>query len=150
MSEEATKPSEKPKEAEKAKAPAPAPKTDEKKKAAAPAKKTEKIPMKVYTILKYAGLVILSLWLILQGLGDVLKVDFPKYHKILPIINMIGGAFLILCLIKRQRGDIGILLLGAWSLLQSSSFLFHISFNHSNTIIHILGLIAGVLLILKI
>ncbi|MCK5727924.1 MAG: hypothetical protein KAG10_02270 [Methylococcales bacterium] len=140
MPEEAAKPP------EKAKAPAPA-KADEKKKAVA---KTAKVPMKVYTLLKYTGLVILSLWLILQGLGDILKIDFPEHRKILPILNMIGGAFLIMCLIKRQRGDIGILLLGAWSILQSSSFLFHISFSHSNTIIHILGLIAGILLILKV
>ena len=143
MSEEAVKKPEKSEKTEKTEKP-------QKPKAPAPVKKKEKVPMKLYTILKYTGLVILSLWLILQGLGDVLKIDFPNNQKILPIINMIGGVFLILCLIKRQRGDIGILLLGAWSLLQSSSFLFHISFNHSNTIIHVLGMIAGVLLILKI
>ena len=143
MSEEAVKKPEKSEKSEKTEKP-------QKPKAPTPVKKKEKVPMKLYTILKYTGLVILSLWLILQGLGDVLKIDFPNNQKILPIINMIGGVFLILCLIKRQRGDIGILLLGAWSLLQSSSFLFHISFNNSNTIIHVLGMIAGVLLILKI
>ncbi|MCK5871377.1 MAG: hypothetical protein KAG26_01005 [Methylococcales bacterium] len=198
MSEEAVKKSEKP----------------AKPKAPAPVKKTKKVPMKLYTLLKYIGFVILALWLILQGLGDVLKIgflkdhkilpiinmvggaflilglikrqlsdisillfgawskhiglfilsvwlilqglgntlkfDFPDYDKILPILNIVGGIFLILCIIKQQKGNIGLLLLGVWSLLQSSSFLFHISFNHSNTIIHVLGIIAGVLLILKI
>jgi hypothetical protein len=123
-------------------------KAPEKKKVPAPT--TGKGGIKFYRLFKYIGLVILSLWLIVQGLGDILKFDFPADDKILPILNMVGGTFLILCIIKRQQGNIGFLLLGVWSLLQSSLFLFHISFSHSNTIIHILGMVAGVLLIFKI
>ncbi len=100
--------------------------------------------------MKYIGLILLSLWLIAQGLSDILKISFPKEQKILPIINMSAGVFLVLCIIKIKRGDIGLLFLGIWAVLQSSLFLFHYSFNHSNTVIHALGIIAGVLLIFKI
>jgi membrane protein insertase Oxa1/YidC/SpoIIIJ len=99
---------------------------------------------------KYIGLILLSLWLIALGLGDLLNIYFPKEQKILPIINMAAGVFLVLCIIKIKRGEIGLLFLGFWAVLQSSLFLFHYSFNHSNTVVHILGIIAGVLLIFKI
>ena len=156
MAEEAAKapekkPAEPPTKAPEKKAAPVAAKAPEKKKTP-PAKNTatEKGNMKLYTLLKYIGLVILSLWLILQGLGDILKFNFPAGDKVLPILNMIGGVFLILCIIKRQQGNLGFLLLGAWSLLQSSLFLFNTSFPHSNTIVHILGIVAGILLIFKI
>ena len=100
--------------------------------------------------MKTIGLILLSLWLIAQGLGDLLKVSFPKEQKILPIINMSAGVFLVLYIVKIKRGEIGLLFLGFWAVLQSSLFLFHYSFNHSNTIVHVLGIIAGVLLIFKI
>ena len=100
--------------------------------------------------MKYIGLILLSLWLIALGLGDLLKIYFPKEQKILPIINMSAGVFLVLCIVKIKRGEIGLLFLGFWAVLQSSLFLFHYSFNHSNTVVHVLGIIAGVLLIFKI
>ncbi|NOQ37028.1 MAG: hypothetical protein GQ569_14245 [Methylococcaceae bacterium] len=99
---------------------------------------------------KYIGLVLLALWLIVQGAGHLLEFYFPKEQKILPIINMAAGVFLVLCIIKIKRGEIGLLFLGFWAVLQSSMFLFHFSFNHSNTVVHLLGIIAGILLILKV
>jgi len=99
---------------------------------------------------KYIGLILLSLWLIVQGLGDLLKIYFPKEQKILPILNLSAGIFLVLCIIKIKRGEIGLLFLGFWAVLQSSLFLFHYNFNHSNTVVHVLGIIAGILLICKI
>jgi len=99
---------------------------------------------------KYIGLFFLSLWLVAQGLTNIFEISFPKEEKILPILNLAAGIFLVLCLIKIKRGEIGSLFLGFWAVLQSSLFLFHYSFNHSGTVVHALGIIAGVLLILKI
>ena len=100
--------------------------------------------------LKYIGLSLLSIWLIAQGLGHFFEFYFPQEQKILPILNMSAGIVLILTVIKMKRGEIGSLILGLWAVLQSAMFLFHFSFNHSNSLTHILGIIAGVMLILKI
>lgn len=96
---------------------------------------------------KYFGLVLLAIWLIVQGLEYLLGFYFPKEQKILPAINLLAGIMLLLYAIKLKRGDVGLFLLGCWAILQSSMFLFHYSFSYSNAIVHILGIVAGVLLI---
>lgn len=120
------------------------------KKPTAPVKKTvSAVKKKEHPLLKYISLVLLSVWLITQGLSGVFKIDLLE-GKLLPILNLVVGAFLVLFLIRMKRGELGLLLLGVWSLLQSSLFLFHVSFSFSNTIVHVLGMVAGILLILKI
>lgn len=100
--------------------------------------------------MKYLGLFALAIWLIAMGLGHILKIYVPGEQKILPIINITAGALLLLAGIKMKRGEIGLLVLGIWAVFQSSMFLFGYSFNHSNLIVHILGIFAGILLIFKL
>jgi len=100
--------------------------------------------------MKYIGLLLLAIWLIAQGAGSLLNIYFPYEAKVLPIINVISGVLLTLTTIKLKHGDIGIFFLGCWAILQSSLFLFHITFSHSNLVVHLLGILAGILLILKI
>lgn len=99
--------------------------------------------------LKYIGLVFLGLWLTAQGLEGIFEFYFPHEDKILPTINLIAGLILSGYCIKCKHGDIGLFLLGCWATLNSGLFLFHYSFQYSNTIIHVLGVAAGVMLILK-
>ena len=98
---------------------------------------------------KYIGLVFLGLWLTVQGLEGIFEFYIPHEDKILPVINLMAGVILSGYCIKCKHGDIGLFLLGCWSFLNSGLFLFHYSFPYSNTIIHVLGIAAGVMLILK-
>ncbi|MDQ7090548.1 MAG: hypothetical protein Q9M50_07880 [Methylococcales bacterium] len=100
--------------------------------------------------MKYLGLFSLSVWLIAQGVGNLFNISFIKDEKILPYVNLAAGVFLVLCIIKIKRGEIGLLFLGIWAVLQSSLFLFNFSFPYSNMVVHSLGIIAGAFLIFKI
>lgn len=98
---------------------------------------------------KYIGLVLLGIWLTLQGLEGIFQFFIPKEDKILPFVNLLAGLILSGYNIKMKHGDIGLFLLGCWAVLNSGLFLFHYSFQYSNTIIHVLGVTAGIMLILK-
>lgn len=99
---------------------------------------------------KYIGLVLLALWLIAQGLEGIFDFFFPHEEKILPIINFIAGLILLGYAVKLKHGDLGLFVLGLWSALRSGFFLFHYSFNHSNTILDVLGIVAGILLLIRL
>ena len=98
---------------------------------------------------KYIGLVLLAFWLILQGLEGFFEFYIPHEEKILPIINITAGLILLFQAIKLKHGDVGVFLLGCWAVLNSTLFLFHTSFFYSNTIVNLLGVVAGIMLILK-
>lgn len=100
--------------------------------------------------MKYLGLFSLSVWLIAQGIGNLFGISFIKDEKILPYVNLAAGVFLVLCIFKIKRGELGLLFLGFWAVLQSSLFLFHFNFPYSNIAVHSFGIITGVLLIFKI
>jgi len=98
--------------------------------------------------MKQAGLWFLAAWLIIQGLQVVFKFSFPKEDKILPLINLVSGVALFLYAVKLKRGDIGLFLLGCWAILQNTLFLFHITFHYSSLVIAILGIMAGIFLVI--
>jgi hypothetical protein len=98
---------------------------------------------------KYLGLIFLAIWLIAQGLESFFEFYFPHEEKIFPAINLVAGIILAGYCIKLKHGDIGLFLLGCWAVLDSILFLFHFSFEYSNMIVHGLGLVAGIMLILK-
>lgn len=98
---------------------------------------------------KYIGLVFLAIWMITQGLEGFFEFYFPHEDKVLPAINLSAGFILLFYAIKLKHGDIGLFLLGCWAVLNSGLFLFHYSFIYSSTITHVLGIAAGVCLILK-
>lgn len=98
---------------------------------------------------KYIGLVILALWLTLQGLEGLFEFYFPHEDKILPTINLIAGVFLLSYAIKLKHGNLGLFFLGCWCVLHNGLFLFHYSFSYSNSIVNVLGIVAGVMLVIK-
>jgi uncharacterized membrane protein YphA (DoxX/SURF4 family) len=100
-------------------------------------------------LIKYIGLIFLAVWLILQGLTGYFEFYVPYEEKIFPAINLIAGLILLFRSIKLKHGDVGLFLLGCWAVLDSVLFLFHYSFRYSNTIVHLLGLVAGILLIFR-
>ncbi len=99
---------------------------------------------------KYIGLLFLGIWLTVQGLEGYFEFYFPHENKVLPLINLVAGLLLLFQAIRLKHGDVGIFLLGCWAILSSFLFLSHLSFTHSNTVVHLLGLVAGILLILRL
>jgi hypothetical protein len=99
--------------------------------------------------IKYLGLLFLAVWLILQGLTGYFDFYVPFEQKLFPAVNLIAGIILLFRSIKLKHGDLGTFFLGCWAVLNSTLFLFHLSFPYSNTIVHLLGLVSGILLIIK-
>lgn len=98
--------------------------------------------------MKQTSLWLLAAWLIIQGLEFIFKFSFPHEEKILPIINLLAGTALFLYAVKLKRGDIGLFLLGCWAVLQNTLFLFHVTFHYSGMVLSILGIVAGIFLII--
>jgi hypothetical protein len=98
--------------------------------------------------MKYAGLIGLAIWLILQALETLFKFSFKYDDKILPAINLLAGFILFLYTVKLRRGEIGLFVLGLWATFQSSLFLFHYTFPYSNLMANVLGMLAGILLMI--
>ncbi|MCK5121423.1 MAG: hypothetical protein KAQ91_05540 [Methylococcales bacterium] len=99
--------------------------------------------------MKYWGLLILALWLIIQGVLDLTNLHFPYEKLVMSIMALVAGLVLFLHAVKTKLSDVGLLLLGIWLVLRSSLFLFHFTFPYSDMTIAILGIVAGVLLLIR-
>ena len=95
------------------------------------------------------GMLLLAIWLILEGAIVLFKIDFPGSDIILAILAIAAGVLLILDQRKmRFTGNLGMLLLAIWLILFGLLQVLSISFPSSGTILAILAIAAGVLLLL--
>ncbi len=92
---------------------------------------------------------LLSLWLILQGLAALLSLTFKGFDLVLGLLALITG---ILYLIDRgsfrKRANLGWLLLAFWLILTGLIGLVSFQFNGIGIIMGILAFIAGALIAL--
>jgi len=99
--------------------------------------------------MKNTALLLLSVWLIMQSSLSLSNYHFPYDKILLAVVSLASGLMLLIHIIQTKMANLGLLLLGVWLLLKSSLFLFHFSFLYSDMSVAILGLMAGVLLILR-
>jgi len=99
--------------------------------------------------MKDTGLLILALWLITQSALRLTAIHFPYQEIILPGLALSAGIFILIHVIKTKIANIGLLLLSIWLILRSSLFLFNITFPYSDMTIAILGMVTGIMLIVK-
>lgn len=99
--------------------------------------------------MKYLGLFIMALWLIAQGILTLTKLHFPYDKIVLSSVALTSGVVLFFHVLKIKLGDIGLLLLSIWLILRSSMFLLHYSYQFSDMTMAILGIVAGIFLIIR-
>ena len=99
--------------------------------------------------MRSVGLILLGLWLIAEGILNLIDLHFPYDRMILAAAALSAGVALLLNSIQSRLNDLGVLFLGLWLILRSSLFLFKFSFPYSEWLLAITGIIAGLLLILR-
>jgi hypothetical protein len=100
--------------------------------------------------MKRWGKLLLSVWLIAAGLVSLFHLSFPYQEAVLAALAVAAGLLILL----EGRGlawgrNLGILLLAIWLIAFGLLSLFNLRLPASEQILAILGLAAGVLLLLK-
>lgn len=99
--------------------------------------------------MKNLGLLLLSIWLLTQGLTDLFKFSLPAEKLVLDILALSSGGVLLFQQVGNKLGNIGVLLLGFWLILKGSVPLFGLSFSYSHHILAGLGVAAGIMLLVR-
>ena len=99
--------------------------------------------------MKNLGLFFLALSLIIQGILHFTKLSFPYDNQIISGLALLAGVVLALHVFKRFLGNIGLFLLSLLLIIRSSLALFHFSFPYSDLLIALLGLFAGIFLMIR-
>ncbi len=100
--------------------------------------------------MKKLATILLGAWLILRGLIALAAVNFQGSATILDIVAVVAGALLILAdWSEKFSTHIADFLLGAWLILAGAVSLFNVHFRGSHAVLDVIGLIAGVLVILR-
>lgn len=99
--------------------------------------------------MRRVGLVLLGIWLILSSLLPLLNLSFPGSGIVLGILALVAGILLLLEGNRlRMTRDIGFILLSIWLILWSLFSLLGASFPGSGILLAILGIAAGIFLLM--
>jgi hypothetical protein len=100
--------------------------------------------------MKRLSLIILGAWLILRGLVTLTDFSFHGSSAILAVMAVIAGALLILAdWSEKFSAHIADFVLGIWLILAGIVPLFNIHFRGSGAVIEVIGLLSGILIILR-
>jgi hypothetical protein len=100
--------------------------------------------------MKRLAIILLGVWLILRGLIALTDFNFHGSSTILDIMAVVAGALLILAdWSEKFSTHIADFVLGIWLILAGLVPLFNIHFRGSHAIFEVIGVLAGVLIILS-
>ncbi len=100
--------------------------------------------------MKKLATILLGAWLILRGLIALTDFNFQGSATILDIVAVVTGALLIIAdWSEKFSAHIADFLLGIWLILAGAVALFNVHFRGSHAVIEVIGLLAGVLIILR-
>ena len=103
-----------------------------------------------YTNMKRLATILLGVWLILRGLVALAGLSFQGSSTILAITAVVAGALLILAdWSEKFSTHIADFVLGIWLILAGIVPLFNIHFRGSHAVLEVVGLLAGVLIIVR-
>ncbi len=105
------------------------------------------------TINKNAGVVLLSIWLILTGLIELVGLNFANLGLLMGLLALVAGVVIVLDSSNLLRGKkssrrVGWILLGAWLILTGLLTLVDMAFAGLTLLLGLLALAAGVLILL--
>jgi len=96
------------------------------------------------------GIILLGIWLILEGLLGLFGFHFSSEATVLGIIAIVAGAILLLRLPRaRLSNNLGIILLGIWLILEGLLSLFGFHFTSEGIVLGIIAIAAGALLLFE-
>ncbi len=100
--------------------------------------------------MKRLATILLGAWLILRGLIALADLSFQGSTTILAIMAVVAGVLLIIAdWSEKFSTHIADFLLGIWLILAGVVELFNVHFRGSHAVIEVVGLLAGVLIIIR-
>ena len=100
--------------------------------------------------MKRLAYILLGAWLILRGLAALADLSFQGSSTILAIMAVVAGALLIIGdWSEKFSAHLADFVLGIWLILAGLVPLFDIHFRGSHAVFEVIGLLAGVLIILR-
>lgn len=97
---------------------------------------------------KKLGVILLAVWLIASGLMSLLSISFPASGVILAILAIAAGIVLLLRP-GSLPGRIGVILLAIWLIVSGLMSVVSINFPSSGVVLALVGIAAGVLILLE-
>ncbi|MHB8843688.1 MAG: hypothetical protein ACYC7L_02980 [Nitrospirota bacterium] len=93
--------------------------------------------------------ILLGIWLVLTGLIRLGGVSFPKSGTVLIVLGIVTGILIIVANSSEKIStQIGGILLGTWLVAGGLMVLFNIHFSGSGVILAVLGVAAGVMVLI--
>ncbi len=100
--------------------------------------------------MKKLATILLGAWLILKGLVTLADVSFQGSASVLAIMALVAGALLIIAdWSETFSTHIADFVLGIWLILAGIVPLFNVHFRGSHAVLEVVGLLAGVLIIVR-
>jgi len=100
--------------------------------------------------MKRLATILLGAWLIVRGLITLTDFNFQGSSTILAITAVVAGALLILAdWSDKFSTHIADFVLGTWLILAGIVPLFNLHFRGSHAVLEVVGMLAGVLVILR-
>jgi|FLYN01.1.fsa_nt_gi hypothetical protein len=94
------------------------------------------------------GMILLGIWLVAQGLVNLIGFTFQGLGVILALLALAAGVLLLIGA-RRWRSNLGLVLLSIWLILTGLFALIGFTFQGSGVLMALLALAAGVLLLLR-
>jgi hypothetical protein len=100
-------------------------------------------------IVNNIGLIIFAVWLLVRGFVELFRLTFAGMDFILPLLAILAGVLLLLRIRESNVAiNIGFLLLSVWLILTGAMPLLGVNIPELTIILSVLGLAAGVLLLM--
>ena len=100
-------------------------------------------------IVNNIGLIIFAVWLLIRGFIELFGLTFTGMNVVLPLLAILAGVLLLLRIRESNVAiNLGFLLLSMWLILTGAVPLLQVNVPELNIILAVLGLAAGVLLLM--
>jgi hypothetical protein len=96
----------------------------------------------------YLGFFLLGCWLILFNLQNILHKSLPLLTELLPVLAIVAGVLILLSKASLNK-HLGVIFLAVWLILKGLWGHLPVPINGYIIILHLTGLLAGVLLLIR-
>ena len=94
------------------------------------------------------GTLFLGIWLIVAAVFSLLNIHNAVVANLLPLIGLVTGILILLGSIKITK-SVGFILLGVWLIIRGLMPFVYFHVPYLEYIVDLLGIVAGILIILK-
>jgi hypothetical protein len=94
------------------------------------------------------GTLFLGVWLVFTGFLSLLNLHIPILANLLPLVALVAGLLILLGSAKLTK-SLGFILLGIWLILKGLSPFLYIRIPYFGFLIDFLGVVAGILILLR-